>query len=621
MSPVRLTAIVLSYNGRHLLETALPSFAAQDYGDWRLLVVDNGSTDDTREWLRANAPEAELLALPQNIGVTAALNRGVQAASSELVALFNNDVELDPSCLTELVRAMDEHPEAGSAAAKLVDFTRRDVLDGAGDVLSWSGVASRRGHGQRDVGQYELPAPVFSACGAAAIYRRAALEQVGPFDERFFSSLEDVDWGFRAQLAGFRCRYVPSAVVYHMGSATIGAQLSESLAYQLWRNGIWLVAKNYPASALLRHAPRLLGTQAINLAVALRDRMPAVWFRAWADALRELPAVLRERRQVQRSRRISAAEIDGIVATTRAPTAKPATDDVGRCPLCGGTAALAFTARDRNRELSDQPFRYRRCETCGAYSLIDIPADLGHFYPSEYYELPYPAQLEALAPNQGHKLDLLRRVAAPPGRLVEIGPGSGAFAYAARRAGYDVTAIEMDERVCAHLRDTIGIAAVQSARPEEAMGGLPPSRAIAMWHVIEHVPEPWALLDAVAAGLEPGGVLAVATPNPDSLQFRLLGARWAHVDAPRHLFLLPLDALRKRAEAAGLRLVKVTTSDPDGRHWNRFGWECALRRRPAAGPAPRTVSAAALGLTLGMRPVEHSGLRGAAYTAVFLKEG
>jgi GT2 family glycosyltransferase/SAM-dependent methyltransferase len=620
MSSVRLTAIVLTYNGRHLLETALPSFAAQDYRDWRLLVVDNGSTDDTREWLAANAPDAELLSLPQNIGVTAALNRGVQAANSELVALFNNDVELDPSCLTELVRAMDAHPEAGSAGAKLVDFTRRDVLDGAGDVMSWSGVAARRGHGARDSGQYEVADAVFSACGAAAIYRRSALEQVGPFDERFFSSLEDVDWGFRAQLAGYKARYVPTAIVYHMGSATIGAQLSESLAYQLWRNGVWLVAKNYPASALLRHAPRLLATQAINLAVALRDRMPGVWFRAWAAALQELPAVLRERRGVQRSRRISAAEIDGIVATTRARSAEPARDDVGRCPLCGGTAALAFTARDRNRELSDEPFRYRRCEACRAYSLIDVPADLGRFYPSEYYEFPDVAQLEALAPAQGHKLDLLRRIATPPGRLVEVGPGSGAFAYAACRAGYDVTVIEMDERVCRHLRDTLGIAAVRSARPEEALGGLSPSRAIAMWHVIEHVPEPWALLDASAANLEPGGVLAVATPNPDSLQFRLLGARWAHVDAPRHLFLLPLDALRKRAQAAGLRLAEVTTSDPDGRHWNRFGWEYALRGRPAAGPASRAVSGAALGLTLGMRSLEHSGLRGAAYTAVFVKD-
>jgi SAM-dependent methyltransferase len=310
-----------------------------------------------------------------------------------------------------------------------------------------------------------------------------------------------------------------------------------------------------------------------------------------------------------------------VNATTEAGAPDQTGADALRCPLCGGAATLALTARDRNRELSDELFRYRRCQVCGVYSLINVPADLGRFYPSEYYELPDAARVDALVPAEMHKLELIRRFADPPGRLVEVGPGSGVFAYAARRADFDVTAIEMDERTCAHLRDTIGIQAVQSARPEASLTELPPSRAIALWHVVEHVPEPWALLDAAAANLEPGGALALATPNPDSLQFRLLRARWAHVDAPRHLFLLPLDAVRARAEAAGLRLAHVTTTDPAGRHWNRFGWEYALRRRPASGPASRPVAGAALGLTLAMRPLEHTGMRGTAYTAVFVKDG
>jgi hypothetical protein len=128
------------------------------------------------------------------------------------------------------------------------------------------------------------------------------------------------------------------------------------------------------------------------------------------------------------------------------------------------------------------------------------------------------------------------------------------------------------------------------------------------------------VLEAAAANLEPGGVLALATPNPESAQFRLLGPRWAHVDAPRHLFLLPLGAITGRAAELGLRRAAVTTSDPSGRHWNRFGWEYALRRRPAAGPPPRPLALAALGLTVALRPLEHSGMRGAAYTAIFVKE-
>jgi 2-polyprenyl-3-methyl-5-hydroxy-6-metoxy-1,4-benzoquinol methylase len=293
--------------------------------------------------------------------------------------------------------------------------------------------------------------------------------------------------------------------------------------------------------------------------------------------------------------------------------------DVTRCPLCGATAKLAFTAYDRNRELSEERFRYRRCTACRVLSLVDVPDDLDRFYPAAYYELPDPADLERLMPVEAHKVDLLRAWAAP-GRLVEIGPGVGVFAYGARRAGFDVTAIEMDARTCKYLRDAVGVEAIHSSDPASALADLPPARAIAMWHVVEHLPDPWTVLDAAAANLEPRGVLLLATPNPEAAQFRLLRARWAHVDAPRHLFLLPLAALTERAAAAGLRRVAVTTTDPSGRHWNRFGWEYALRRRPAAGPPSRPVALTALALTLALRPFEHTALRGAAYTAVFVKD-
>lgn len=292
--------------------------------------------------------------------------------------------------------------------------------------------------------------------------------------------------------------------------------------------------------------------------------------------------------------------------------------DPAVCPLCGGAATVAFTAVDRNREITAQPFRYRGCQSCGAYSLVDVPDDLGPFYPSAYYELPDPAALDALAPVEQHKVDRVRHW-ADGGRLVEVGPGVGVFAHGARKAGFDVTVVEMDERACTFLRDVVGAEAVHSDDPAAALRTLPPSRAIALWHVIEHLRDPGALLEAAAENLEPGGVLVLATPNPDSLQFRLLKERWAHVDAPRHLFLLPLATLAGRCAELGLAQVEVTTSDPAGRHWNSFGWEYAMRRRPAAGPAPKALAVGAVALSVALRPVEHTGLRGAAYTAVFKK--
>jgi GT2 family glycosyltransferase len=305
-----LTVAIPTYNGRGLLEVVLPSLARQRFRDFDVVVVDDGSTDDTVQWLGAHWPEVKIVA-QANQGVTAALNSCLRAAAhTELVGLFNSDVELDPDCLGELVDALREHPEAGSASPKLLDFDRRDVIDGAGDVLKWAGHGHRRGHGEADRGQYDRAQAIFGPCAGAAVYRRSALEVVGDFDEDFYAFFEDVDWALRAQLAGFDCRYVPTALVYHMGSATLGAGLTDFARYQLWRNAVWLVAKGMPTSLIARHAHQLLAGQIVNLAVALRDRKLGVWLRAWRDAIAGLPRMAARRRLIQRNRRVSPRELE-----------------------------------------------------------------------------------------------------------------------------------------------------------------------------------------------------------------------------------------------------------------------------------------------------------------------
>jgi GT2 family glycosyltransferase len=308
-----LTVAIATYNGRGLLEVALASLAEQTFRDFRVLVVDDASSDDTVAWLQQTWPEVELLVHERNRGVTAALNTCLQHPQTPLIGLFNNDVQLDARCLESLVDALRQHPEAGSAGGKLLNFAQRELIDGAGDVFSWTAMGARRGHGERDTGQYDQPREIFGACGGAAVYRRSALETVGVLDEDFFAFYEDVDWSLRAQLAGLGCRYVPSAVVYHMGSATIGRGLSDFTRYHLWRNTLWIIAKDLPAPALLRHAPQLALGQAVNLAVAIRDRKLLIWLRVWRDALRALPRVLRKRREVQARRRISAGELEAVV--------------------------------------------------------------------------------------------------------------------------------------------------------------------------------------------------------------------------------------------------------------------------------------------------------------------
>ena len=196
----------------------------------------------------------------------------------------------------------------------MLRFDDRGAIDGTGDVLRWSGVVMPRGRGEPDRGQYDEPAEVFSACGGAALYRRAAFEEVGLFDEEFFAQMEDVDWGFRARLLGYDCRYVPGAVAYHMGSTSMRREGRPDPWF--WglpvRNCIWMWVKNYPRDCLLRNAHLLLAHELAGLYFATREGMARAQLRAWRDALRGLPRVLRQRREIQSRRRIGRRELEQV---------------------------------------------------------------------------------------------------------------------------------------------------------------------------------------------------------------------------------------------------------------------------------------------------------------------
>lgn len=309
-----LVVAIPSYNGRHLLEIILPSLVVQTFRDFRVVVVDDASGDDTVGWLALEWPEVEVIALPRNGGVTHAFNVCVGAAGdAPMLGLFNNDLELHGECLAELVGALEKHPEAASAGAKLLSFYDRGIIDGAGDIFDWAGTATRRGHGDRDVGQYDTPQALFGACAGAAVYRRSAFDRVGTFDERFFAFFEDVDWNFRAQLAGLECRYVPTAIAFHMGSATLGPGMTDFTRYQLTRNSIWILAKDFPVGWLVMHAPRIFYVQFASFVEAAVSRQLRVWLRAMRDALKALPAVTQDRRQVQATRAVAHSDLRRIV--------------------------------------------------------------------------------------------------------------------------------------------------------------------------------------------------------------------------------------------------------------------------------------------------------------------
>ncbi len=306
------------------------------------------------------------------------------------------------------------------------------------------------------------------------------------------------------------------------------------------------------------------------------------------------------------------------------PRELPGAPRVSACPFCGAYAAPALEAWDRNRETTDERFVYDRCPACATAFLANVPADLGVYYGAGYHGFDADGEPDwrvepFLREVEAYRVALLRRH-VEPGALIEIGAGAGGFAAAARDAGFDVTAIEMDSRCCEYLDRSVGVNAVCSDRPLDVLASLPAARVVAMWHVLEHLPNPAEALAAAAERLEPGGILAIGVPNPRSLQFRLLGSRWAHLDAPRHLCLVPIAALIERAGTLGLHPVVQTTDDPFGRHCNIHGWSYALRRRPGVGPAS-ACSIPGLALTRLLRPLERRAQNGSATLILLRKDG
>jgi SAM-dependent methyltransferase len=305
------------------------------------------------------------------------------------------------------------------------------------------------------------------------------------------------------------------------------------------------------------------------------------------------------------------------------PTADSSVVMIDRsCPFCDGASEHLFDVGDRNRLSTGETFSYDRCGRCGTVFMVDPPKDLSRYYEGDYYH--FDADLEPVwkrhplrLASASYRVAMVRdRVAS--GHLIEVGAGTGAFAVTAQEAGFDVSAIEMDENCCRYLNEQ-GIRTVCSDDPVAALAALPRARVVAMWHVLEHLSNPAEVLECIAGKLEPGGILAIGVPNVRSLQFRLLGSRWPHIDAPRHLCLMPADALVARGQELGMSLVASTTTDPEGLDFDLFGWVNALRRNPAQGSASPLVARAALALRRVVAPFERTGGRGSAVTLLLCK--
>jgi GT2 family glycosyltransferase len=281
--------------------------------DYDAIVVDNGSTDESLDLLRRDYAWVDVISLPHNLGYAGGCNAGLEVARGEVLVLLNNDTEVEPDWLSELLAALQRHPEAGMATPKVKLWDDRQRLHTTGDYVRRDGIPDSRGVWEVDRGQYDGQAYVFGASGVAPAYRRTMLQEIGFFDRDFVSYCEDVDLSWRAQLAGYRCVYAPEAVLYHKVSAT-GKGILRS--FYVARNTIWTLVKNLPSQLWRRHRRQILGAQWRRFAAALaawRGAEARATMRGQLAAVASLRPLVQKRRQVQALRCVDLDYLESIL--------------------------------------------------------------------------------------------------------------------------------------------------------------------------------------------------------------------------------------------------------------------------------------------------------------------
>jgi GT2 family glycosyltransferase len=304
------SVVILNWNGRHLLEECLPAIRSQTFRDFEMIVVDNGSTDGSVDWVKERwAETVSTVALSSNLGFAGGNNAGIRLARGRYVILLNNDTAVDPGWLAALADAVRRHPDAGMFTPKILNYYRRDEIDNTGHLIYPDGMARGRHRLEKDDGRFDEEGETLWPSGCAGVYKKEMLDEIGLLDDAFFAYGEDVDLGLRARWAGWWCFYVPTAVVYHKYSATTGAY-SPTKVFLVERNRLWILLKNFPLQEILLSPFRTGCRYLFHLAGALSGRGAAWKFaneqsigrlflstlRAEIAALAGVPRMLRSRR-------------------------------------------------------------------------------------------------------------------------------------------------------------------------------------------------------------------------------------------------------------------------------------------------------------------------------------
>ena len=317
----RLSVVILNWNGRRHLERYLPSVVAHTEGDAEVVVADNGSTDDSLQWLRLNYPDVRVIRLDRNYGFAGGYNRALREVESEYVLLLNSDVEVTAGWWQPLVEVLDTESDVAAVAPKLLadmERTKFEYAGAAGGFIDYLGYPFCRGrilsNVEEDEGQYDNRRDIFWASGAAMCCRRELFESLGGFDEDFFAHMEEIDLQWRMQLAGWRIVVEPKSVVYHLGGGTLPA--SSRKIFLNHRNNLAMLFKcaspmQRAVVAVVRPATDML--EALVNLVTLHPQRAWAIVRAWGEFIAWHGVLSRKRKAVVRTKKVDNIYRNSIV--------------------------------------------------------------------------------------------------------------------------------------------------------------------------------------------------------------------------------------------------------------------------------------------------------------------
>lgn len=305
----QVSVVIPNWNGKAHLETCLNALSEQELKDFEVILVDNGSADGSVEFVKQKYPLVRIIIFKENKGFAVACNAGIAASEAEYVALLNNDTEPQQKWLGVLVRTLEIAPaNVACLASKLLQMENPKLIDDAGDIFTWRGGAFKRGHG-KSADAYNIQEEAMSPCAAAALYRKSVLDEVGAFDETFFTYLEDVDLGLRIRLAGYTCLYIPEAIVLHVGH---GSAISrDRYIFFTTRNRLFIFYKNIPTVLLIRH----FGSIAYGwLFFFLAHSVSWIYLRGTLAFFKHIPLMRRKRKQILSQKRLNVRTVDALLS-------------------------------------------------------------------------------------------------------------------------------------------------------------------------------------------------------------------------------------------------------------------------------------------------------------------